>query len=143
MADDPSFAPPLSELATSNLAPPSVTLDPAPAQGFSLDERASVPVTAQGGTWRMEYVAASINPPSTAAATAMTEQTATIPGLAVNDLAFIISHDVVSGAGGFIFYGSPVCTTAGQITVNGFNSDDAIQDPAATTIHFLVIHRFL
>lgn len=43
MPDDPSFAPPLADLATSTLAPPGVTLDPAPGQGLSLSETLKIP----------------------------------------------------------------------------------------------------
>lgn len=48
MARDPSFAPPLSSLATPTLGPPGVAVYPSAGQGLSLNERGIVPASALG-----------------------------------------------------------------------------------------------
>lgn len=141
MPDDPSFAPPLSELATSNLAPPSVTLDPSAGQGFSLDERASVPIAVQGGTWRMEFIEASVDIPNTAGGGGGSVNV-TIPGLAIGDLCFLVGRDSLTGRG-FAAYTESECVTADTVVVQFVNATATASDPAAINWHFLVIHRFL
>lgn len=52
---DLSFAPPMSELLSSPLAPPDVSLDPSAGQGVSLDERAIVPLDSLPGIGARVY----------------------------------------------------------------------------------------
>jgi hypothetical protein len=89
--------------------------------------------------WRLEIVIVSVNLLSTAAHTAASINVS-IPSLAVGDLVCFLGR---AGTGGRAFIITPTnpVTTAGQVTLETFNADSGVQDPAAVNYAFLVVHR--
>jgi hypothetical protein len=94
-----------------------------------------------GETWRLELVTVAIDIAS-AAAHSGGSNNVSITGLATNDYAFFIGTDITAGAGrDHIFWSNPLCTVAGQITLQWYNASAGVSDPASANFYFLVIHR--
>ena len=87
---------------------------------------------------RIRVVTVSVDIPSTAAHTSQLNIVVLIPGLAVGDHCFWVG---AQGTSGMTFHARTrgPCTVAGQIQLDTFNADAAINDPAAVQHHFLVI----
>jgi hypothetical protein len=101
---------------------------------------AAVVVGKTGEGWKLELVSVTRDIGSVAAHSGGS-YAETIPGLAVGDYCFFMGASAGANVNSFVIRTQPICGTAGQITVDYYNSHTAGLDPASMTHTYLVIHR--
>lgn len=101
---------------------------------------ASLMLGKAGEVWKCEIVTASVNFASLAAHGG-TSVAVSITGLNVGDYCFYIGQDQSDQNARGNTTRPPVCTTAGQITLQTYNADTAANDPGASNLYFFVAHK--
>jgi hypothetical protein len=136
MAQDPTFAPAISQLHRAPLVEQIVTPKPTPGQGYALNEEGHSPVTTLDGTYTLQFVTISFDGGSVAAgATNLFSATAPDGTCNVGDFAFA---DGPTAAQGLVWFGGGPITTADTLPIRAYNPTGAGINPTATDITWAV-----
>lgn len=133
---DPSFAPATNDIRKGILDAPLVTRDPSPGQGYSLDERASVPLVVRDGSYSLAFVTVNFDGGNTGpGGTSLYSVTAPTGTCNVGDYAIAMGP---AAAQGLIWFGGGPITAADTLVVRAFNPTGSGINPTATDITWAV-----